>query len=382
MLTSPRQRVFLPVAFLMTIFGVGLVQIAVELSRGRRPQVIDLFVRKPTDENLRAFEKDLENASWFAQKLRPEMQYVRFLAFNDAGEKALAGRRQWFFYRPGVQYLIEPWPARPGAKDDKGDPVSAIVSFRDQLAARGIRLLVVPVPGKASVYPEMLTVRATRTKRAVNAHTLAMISELRHFGVEVVNLAEVFARRRAAGSSRDVAELYLSQDTHWSPQGMRLAAEAVAQRVADLGWIEKGTVEYELKSITLRRHGDLIEMMDNLQTKRHFEPELVQCTQVIRGDTGEPYRDEVGSKILVLGDSFLRIYEHDEPGSGGFIAHLAREFRFPLASIVNEGGASTLVRQKLSRTPALLVNKRVVIWQFVERDIRFGMEGWQEVPLP
>ncbi len=32
--------------------------------------------------------------------------------------------------------------------------------------------------------------------------------------------------------------------------------------------------------------------------------------------------------------------------------------------------------------PTLLENKKVVIWEFVERDIRFGTEGWQIVPLP
>ena len=84
----------------------------------------------------------------------------------------------------------------------------------------------------------------------------------------------------------------------------------------------------------------------------------------------------------MLGDSFLRIYETDEPGAAGFISQLARELKRPVASIVNDGGASTLVRQELNRRPALLSNKRVVIWEFVERDIRLGVEGWQHIPLP
>jgi hypothetical protein len=40
------------------------------------------------------------------------------------------------------------------------------------------------------------------------------------------------------------------------------------------------------------------------------------------------------------------------------------------------------VRQELYRRPALMKNKRVVVWEFVERDIRLGTEGWQPVPLP
>jgi hypothetical protein len=115
--------------------------------------------------------------------------------------------------------------------------------------------------------------------------------------------------------------------------------------------------------------------------ERLFEPQDVQCQQVVMQQNGQPYRDDSTSPILVLGDSFLRIYERDEPGSAGFIAHLAKELAQPLASIVNDGGASTLVRQALADKPALLVGKRLVVWEFVERDIRFGLEGWQDVSL-
>ncbi len=71
----------------------------------------------------------------------------------------------------------------------------------------------------------------------------------------------------------------------------------------------------------------------------------------------------------------------DLPGAAGLIAQLAYELKMPLTSIVNDGGASTLVRQQLARQPELLKNKKLVIWQFVERDIRFGTEGWQDIQL-
>jgi hypothetical protein len=61
---------------------------------------------------------------------------------------------------------------------------------------------------------------------------------------------------------------------------------------------------------------------------------------------------------------------------------LAYELRRPVAGLINDGGGTTLVRQELYRRPALLRNKRVVVWEFVERDIRFGTEGWQVIPLP
>ncbi len=121
-------------------------------------------------------------------------------------------------------------------------------------------------------------------------------------------------------------------------------------------------------------------MMQSPPLERLLPTEEVS-TEVVRDENGEPYADTSDSQVLILGDSFLLIYEEDQPGSAGLRAHLAREIGFPLTSIVNAGGASTLVRQQLSRTPELLEGKRVVIWEFIERDIRFGVEGWQEVNL-
>jgi hypothetical protein len=39
------------------------------------------------------------------------------------------------------------------------------------------------------------------------------------------------------------------------------------------------------------------------------------------------------------------------------------------------------VREELARDPDVLRGKRLVIWTFVERDIRFGQKGWALVKL-
>jgi len=236
-----------------------------------------------------------------------------------------------------------------------------------------------PAPNKASVYPEMLTGRAHANAGPINSATLHILAKLRQAGVEVLDLFEVYDRtKRAAGSPA----CYLAQDSHWSPEGMRRAAEAVANRLLDLGWIEKGATKYETRPAPVERYGDVLRMMRVPPAERLFEPQRMDCAQVVDAATGQPYADDPNAPVLVLGDSFLRIFERDEPGSGGFVAHLASNLGFGLSSIVSDGGASTLVRQQLARRPALLKGKRVVVWEFVERDLRFGTEGWQRVPLP
>jgi hypothetical protein len=363
------RHIGLTTAFLILIGIVAPSQIVWELRDGESPQIVELFRQAPTQANLRQFESRLESNCRLAQVVRPWVQYARFVLLEDAGDKALIGRAGWFFYRPAVQYLIEPY-------SPPEDLFAATVSFRDDLAKRGIKLLVMPAPNKASIYPEMLTARASDP---VNSKTQDVLARLREAGVDIVDLFEVYGKaRRAAGRP----DYYLAQDSHWSPEGMRLAADVVARKLLDSGWVEKGAVKYEARPVTVERYGDVLRMIRVPQVEELYEPQRMDCAQVIDAATGQPYKDDPNSPVLVLGDSFLRIFERDEPGSGGFIAHLAHDLGFGVTSVVNDGGASTLVRQQLASQPALLAGKKVVIWEFVERDIRFGTEGWQVIRVP
>lgn len=373
--------VFATVGFLAVISSAGWIQTAAELRRGERPQALEVFEHAPTADNLRAYEAALEDQSLVAKRLRPWAQYARFRLIADAGEKAVIGRDDWLFYRPGVQCATQRIPA-PLQQDAPQEPLAAIVSFRDQLAARGIRLLVVPAPNKESIYPEMLTRRAEGAGVVVCRQTRELLDQLAAAGVETLDLFAEFRRAKQEQGPSQGQALYLVQDSHWSPQGVERAARAAARFLIERDWVERGATDYEKRTIETRRQGDVLQMLQLPGLERAMEPETIACSQVVCREPHGLYRDAADSQVLVLGDSFLRIYEKDEPGAAGFIAHLARELRQPLASIVSDGGASTLVRQDLYRRPELLENKKVVVWEFVERDLRFGMEGWQVIPLP
>jgi hypothetical protein len=374
-----RAYIIVAAVFLAVIMAPGLIQTVSELRDGEQPRALDIFRQPPTARNLHEYEQSLEETSLAVKQFRPWVQYIQWRFLNDAGEKAVLGRHGWLFYRPSVLYVIERPSGAP--ESDSADPLPAIRSFRDQLQAQGIRLLVVPVPNKESVYPGMLARRAGGAGVVVCEQTRRLLDKLEQCGIEYVDLFEVFRRAKQEESRSGPGRLYLAQDSHWSPEGTRVAAGAVARRVLDGGTVHRGDRAYVERPVAVRRHGDLVQMLQVPQIERALEPESLACLQVIRSDTRTPYRDAPESEVLILGDSFLRIYEQDEPGAAGFIAHVARELGQPLTSIVNDGGASTLVRQQLAHRPALLMNKRLVIWEFVERDIRDGTEGWQIVPL-
>ncbi len=373
-------RWFLILMFLGTIASVPLIQMLLEVRHEDGIRAFDVFGKTPTAENLRAYEKNLESANWAARTFRPWIQFAQLNWLRDGGAKVLLGRDGWYFYKPGVNYLLER-PHRTGPAMPADDPVAAIVDFRDQLAARGIRLMILPVPNKESVYPDRLTSRANDLHAVLSPRTLQVMDRLRAAGIEVIDLFSVFARaRQEAGMA--ATPLYLAQDTHWSPRGVEVAAKFVACRLMELGWAQPGTTDYDGRTAPVPRLGDIVRMLRLALVESRVHPENVPCVQVVRHDTGQPYTDAPDAGILVLGDSFMRVYQRDQPGAAGFVAHLARELKQPLISLVNDGGGSTLVRQELHARPAFLGDKKVVIWEFVERDIGLGLEGWKKVPLP
>lgn len=367
-------RIFLIATFLLIILSEGIYQTITELREGERPLFLDVILDVPSQANLRAYEKSLEDNSKVSQWIQPYIRLLQFAVLKNAGDQVVLGEDGWFFYRPGVQYLIEPYPSRPEPNEMIEDPLVAILDLQAQLNERGIHLIVMPAPNKESIYPDILSFRAERTEQPVYQHTAQFIQRMRNAGIDVIDLFDLYTQSSDEG-------FYLMQDTHWSTQGMRKAAQSTANKLMDSGLVTKGEAAYSLKEIQLRQYGDLIRMIQIPYIERFYEPEPLQCLQVIDPSTNNPIQSEPNASVLVMGDSFLRIYELDEPGSAGFVSHLAYELQQPITALINDGGASTLVRQELARKPELLRNKKVVIWEFVERDLRFGLGGWPKIAL-
>ena len=159
MRSSRAAERFLVLAFLCVIAIPPIVQTVWEWRRDRHVQALELFYERPTSAHLRAYEQELEDASWLGNGVRPWVQYAQFAWFRDGGEKTLIGRDDWLFYRPGVRYATDR-PTLPEA-EAVDQAHQAIVAFRDALAQRDIQLLVVIAPNKETVYPDMLSAQAS-----------------------------------------------------------------------------------------------------------------------------------------------------------------------------------------------------------------------------
>ena len=370
----------LVLAFLGMIFVVPAFQAVWEKAvEHESPRVLSLFRKAPTGENLRSFEKDLEESSRVAEAIRPVFRQARWLLLRDLGDKAVPGSDGWAYYHPDVRYLGEAYFRASKPEGPSEDPALVIADFAEQLSRRGIHLLVVPVPCKPGVAPEHLR-RGLAPSLDLGAHTRRFIGELRGRGLDVFDLHTAFVQRRL--DKPDGPPLYLSADTHWTGEGARLAALLLAARVrAAIGAEPLQPIHnYRREAVAVQRRPDIPRMSRLPGEATAFPKEATTAFRVLDED-GEPYADDDEAQVLLLGDSFSRIYQTDEPEAAGLIANLAYELQTPLASIVNDGGASTLVRQELARNLSLLRGKRIVIWAFTERDLRFGLHGWQRIAL-
>ena len=328
-----------------------------------------------TSRYLRAFEKKVEDENVLVLKFRPQYQLAVWNVFNEPGEKVVlgAGEGRWLFYRQDVEFLVQPSPLDVrSAKLD--NPIQAILKFRDQLKKKGVELLVVITPGKPSIYPERLT--GASGEKPIASHGKAILDSLTKLGLNTVDLYTPLHAAKADDSK--LGALYLDDDTHWTPRGAELAAGEIAKKVNSMvnaGLIDIGepSVDYEVTDSLADRMGDIGEM-SGLNKFNVFK------VQQVTGHVVSPFKDDFRkSKILILGDSFSRIYQTDAPVNAGWIAHFAKNISRPVSSIVSDGGASTLVREKLARKAGVLKGKKLLIWEFVERDLRFGAEGWKTI---
>jgi len=165
----------------------------------------------------------------FEQRLSADSALVRWArrfhaptvdAVLDRGNsRVVFGRRNWLFYREAVNYVTGPSIVEGGtrrlATNSETDPLSVIVDFHQQLQAAGVELLVVPVPVKATLYPERLWAGADAFSLPNNPGFGDFVAELEEAGIGVLDLAPALLAAKRQGAS-----LFLPRDTHWTPEAV------------------------------------------------------------------------------------------------------------------------------------------------------------------
>ncbi|HXK16782.1 MAG TPA: hypothetical protein VNG33_03175, partial [Polyangiaceae bacterium] len=180
--------------FLAAIYALPLSQAYLEKRADEESPLLDLLHRAPTAENLHAVEKGIEEAAYAKSFVQPRLQALLTRLGHVGNKLAVVGPSGWLFYTPGVRHVGGPGflnhdvqrsrekEALDGGKDPiVADPRPAILAFHRALAARGIRLVLMPMPDKVEVQPRELHGRAV-AQRPQNIDYDQLMVELRQQG--------------------------------------------------------------------------------------------------------------------------------------------------------------------------------------------------------
>ena len=152
-------------------------------------------------------------------------------AMPDATARAVAGRDGWWFLPAEIRHLAT--AAATAAPTGDNDPLPAILGFHQALAAKGIRLVILPVPEKSLIRADQLFAPADVAAAAGYAKASGRFTDaLRKKGVDVMDAVPVLtaeAARAAAGGD----PVYCKTDTHFTPHTTAVLARAIAAHLRE-----------------------------------------------------------------------------------------------------------------------------------------------------
>jgi alginate O-acetyltransferase complex protein AlgJ len=348
----------------------------------------------PSPEATRALEKTLVESSVLVDRLRPWVQSLMVEYFGQGNSQAVVARDGWLFFRKDLDYVN----GRPFLDPDRqrermagggvsADPLPAILDFQSQLAERGIRLVLLPVPVKPCIEGDRFTRDSGGARRVrQNASFEASLEALRGRGVEVFDPAPLlFERREQTGEAQ-----YLARDTHWTPKAMEAVAQALARLVEAAAGGSRpsssrgGSGAPVLEERMVAALGDTVALLGLPEQQTLFSPETVTIRAV--SSRGAFWTSNPGADVLLLGDSFSNIFSFREMGWGehaGLAEHLGAALGQPVDALLRNSDGAFATRQmlqhELARGRDRLAGKKVVVWEFAVRELALG--DWKSVPL-
>lgn len=361
--------------------------------------------KKRIVSHLRWLERGLDQAG-YAAAMRQNTQEWLITQFAEGSQKVFVGFDGWLFYNADLKALTGYGPVKPEPFSVMKDPELAklptagacISEFAAQLKERGIQLLFVPVPLKPMFYSSEVA-PDLEVKSLTHPDAAKFYDSLRQQGVDVLDLTETFLKLRntpksyyyleSTAANREIAresfertkekeDAFLFQDTHWTVDGMRVAAEKVADHIK-----EKYPDAFRpmARTITIadgvyrNSMGDLVKLLDLKNPGQIFGSEQ-QFLRVVGEGTEDKY-----APMVLLGDSFVNIFDDPSIGFGdpsdpekriraGFAQHLSLLLNQPLDVIAMNGKGSTGVRREFAkRTDDQVREKKLVIWVIAARDV-------------
>lgn len=319
------------------------------------------------------------------EELRRELATkVRFL--EKKGIAAWAEANGWLFLTAEFRFLSldrfwgdEAPKVSRSHKPHLADPIPAIVDFQKQLKARGIALLVVPVPPKAAIYPEKILPGFNVAMEDPTPVLNIFYQELRGAGIDVLDLLPLMIRN----DDRQRGPVFCKTDSHWSGLGCTLAAQAIAENIRGKLAAPASRKDYVSEWKEAEIKGDLVSLLPPDAPKPGQEK--ISVRSISEKGSGRGIEPDPNSPVLLMGDSHTLVFHDFLAQRAGLVDQLANELGFAPDLIGTRGSGATPVRITLYRRslkePGYLAKKKVVVWCFAAREFTEAAEGWAKVPV-
>ncbi len=238
-----------------------------------------------------------------------------------------------------------------------GHPLPVIVDFAAQLRTHGVDLLVVAIPARIEMEPELvLPLPSLEGFAGMGGGTVRLLLALNAAGIDTIDLRPPLAGLRGPSGS---AGIYLRTDPHWTPAAVEAGARAVAEAVARFDGIKVGSLR-EARDFVVEQKKIVIGGDSDPALSRDAKDERLVATTLRDPFGGRFECADPTSSLLLLGDSFVTIHR---PHGCDFGTHLARFVGRRFDIVAPSSGAILATRQALSRRdPAQWTNRRLVVW--------------------
>lgn len=247
--------------------------------------------------------------------------------------------------------------AAPGASleqylaEDRSKPTA--VKLTAWLKKLGIDLILVPIPTKGDVYPELFVSDATLAPRSRIASPQVRRKIISHLdaGVEILDVLPALLKLRDSSPHN----LYMAIDKHWNEHPQRVVAELIAARLSRYEWVKSAQTAPALYKQVQKPYFEWFSFQEFLPPAPRRETGMWEVTPVA---PGTPPVLSADSPVLITGDSFVS-YGHSV--EAGLVGHVARMLNMPVSHSQIPGNIVQTF-QDMFRNPSLLRGKRVVIW--------------------
>ncbi len=323
-------------------------------------------------------ERELQERSPVVWALRGHWNELRYRCGIPQSDKVTFGKDEWFFMTSSVH------PDNVGFAKAKEKRLALFAKVRDVVRETGSELMIVILPDKARIYPDMVYKDGVMPADKVGNYA-KILAELDALGIAHADLATPMrAARQAITSSKPKDQLYFARDTHWRPggaliagqtvaaviearfgsrlgarQSMRLTGPSIARAVGDLTAQLGLLAVVQPDAVHKQRTAAMSLLTDDLtELREYYGAELMGP-----GGSVGMFGKDPDAEILVIGSSFA-----EENGLVSLSLGLARSVR---ANIIRGAAGILPLRATLDELQKG-TKAKVVVWEIVERGLFEG----------